>query len=311
MKILYFFLFLSPISIFAQEYVDLLKISYGQSFNNEFEGTSESTSVKSFDADLTFPVVLNEKNAFITGGFYSRNNLQLFPNGPFTSLHSTTLKLGVATTYNDTWSSTVVFLPKFSSDYVNSTEDDLYYGGVILVSYQKKERLKYRFGVFGTGQAFGFFTTPIIGLYYLSPDSKFEIDASIPVSADINYTFGITTLGVDYIGIGRSFRITENDSGVYADVASLDFSSYLQFNALEKSVLLRAKFGYSANTFEVYQDGDTIDLGLTSLTFGDDRTQLNPNINNGFFLKFEAIYRFDISEDSPVPPVSPVLDKQD
>ena len=303
MKKILFLLLILPGTIGAQDYVDLLRIGYGQTFNNDFEGTGESTFVKSFDADLTVPVVLNEKHAFITGAVYSRNNLQLFPDAAATSLHSTIVKFGLASTYNEKWSSTLVFLPKIASDYVNSSGEDFYFGGVGLLKYQKTEHLKYRFGLYASTEAFGIFTTPIIGWYYLSPNSKFEMDVSLPISADVNYTFGSTTLGFDYIGIGRSFRITENDTDVYADVSSLEFASYLQFNALEKSVLLRAKFGYSSSNYEIYRNGEEIDLGLSAFSFGDDRTQLNPNLSGGLFLRFEAIYRFNISEDSPAAPV--------
>lgn len=308
MKKIILLVVLLPFSIFAQDYVDLLKIGYGQTFNNDFEGTGESTFVKSFDVDLTVPVVLNKKHAFITGAIYSRNNLQLFPNAETTSLHSTIVKLGLASTYTEKWSSTLVLLPKIASDYVNSSREDFYFGGFALLKYQKNEHLKYRFGFYGSTEAFGFFTTPIVGWYYLSPNSKFEMDVSLPIAADVNYTFGITTLGFDYIGIGRSFRITENDSEVYADVSSLEFASYLQFNALEKSVLVRAKFGYSSNNYEIYEEGERIDLGLSAFSFGDNRTQLNPTLGGGLFLRFEAIYRFDISESSPI---SPVLDGEE
>lgn len=283
---------------FAQNYVDLVRIGYGQTFNNDFDGTDSSTYVKNFDADLTVPIVLNDQHAFITGAVYSRNNLQLFPDAEFTSLHSTIVKLGLASTYNEKWSSTLVLLPKIASDYVNSSSDDFYFGGLGLLKYQKTEHLKYRFGFYGSTEAFGFFTTPIIGWYYLSPNSKFEMDVSLPIAADVNYTFGITTVGFDYIGIGRSFRITENDADVYVDLASLEFASYLQFNALEKSVLLRAKFGYSSNNYEVYPNGQKIDLGLSAFSFGDDRTLLNPELGGGFFLKFEAIYRFNLAEET-------------
>ena len=68
-------------------------------------------------------------------------------------------------------------------------------------------------------------------------------------------------------------------------------------NTLKNSVLLRAKFGYSSNNYEVYDNHDTIDLGLTAFTFGDDRTQLNPDLNGGLFVRLEAIYRFHIEKD--------------
>ena len=284
-----------PALSFSQNYVDLLKIGYGETFNNDFEGTDESTSVQNFDADLTFPIVINDETALITGVVYSRNQLALAPNAERTSLHSTTLKLGFATTYDDIWSSTIVFLPKLASDYGDISGEDFYYGGLALLKKKKNEHLTLRFGIYGSTEAFGFFTTPIFGWYYLSPNTKFEMDVSLPIAADINYTFGDATVGVDYTGIGRSFRITENNADVYADVSSLEFASYLQYNAFNKSVLLRGKFGYSSNNYELYRNGETIELGLSAFSFGDDRTRLNPELNGSFFFRFEAIYRFTIA----------------
>ncbi|QNJ97380.1 DUF6268 family outer membrane beta-barrel protein [Constantimarinum furrinae] len=294
-QLLLFILF--PLFCQSQNYVDLFKLGYGQTINNEFVDAPGSTYVKSLEADLTFPVVLNERHALITGVAFSRNNLELSPAFDFTSLYSTTLKLGLASTYNNKWSSTIVLLPKIASDYKNISGDDFYIGGFALLKLKKKENLIYRFGLYGTSEAFGIFTTPIIGWYYLSDNGRFEMDMSLPIAADINYCLGITTIGLDYYGIGRSFNITEDGAApVYVDLSSLEFASYLQFNALQKSVLLRAKFGYSSNNYEVYEQGSKIDLGLSAFSFGDDRTQLNPDISGGFFLKFEAIYRFNISK---------------
>ena len=122
---------------------------------------------------------------------------------------------------------------------------------------------------------------------------------SLPISADVSYKLGITTVGMDYFGIGRSFNVHyENAPTVYADLSSLEFAGYLQFNALEESILLRAKLGYSSNNYEVYADGEKIDLGISAFSFGDDRTQLNPSLNGGMFFKMEAIYRFHIKEKS-------------
>ena len=297
MKKIFFILLFFPLFGNAQDYVDLLKIGFGQTFNNNFEDTESSTQVKSFEVDLTFPLILNEKNVLITGALFSRNNLQLFPNAEYISLYSTTIKLGLASTYSNKWSSTLVLLPKIASDYQNISGDDFYLGGFGVLKFQKKGNLIYRFGIYGSMEAFGFFSTPIIGWYYLSPNQKFEMDMSLPISADINYTSGNLTYGIDFIGIGRSFNINKEDASIYADLSSLEFSSYLQFNTFDKSVLLRAKFGYSSNDYEVYAQGEKIDLGLSAFSFGDDRNQLNPNINGGLFLKFEAIYRFHINSD--------------
>ncbi len=299
MKKLLLLFFLLPLFSSAQEYVDIFRIGYGQTFNNNFEAVNNDTNVKSFEVGFTFPVVINKNHALITGADFSSNNLQLFPNAEYTSLYSTNLKLGLASTWSEKWSTTIVLLPKIASDYKNISDDDFYFGGFALLKLKKNENLKYRFGIYATQEAFGLFTTPILGWYYLSPNKRFEMDMSLPISADVNYKLGITTLGIDYFGIGRSYNVHyKNLPTLYADLSSLEFAGYLQFNALEESVLLRAKVGYSSNNYEMYAEGEKIDLGVSAFSFGDERTQLNPSLNGGVFLKFEAIYRFNFKEKS-------------
>ena len=135
----------------------------------------------------------------------------------------------------------------------------------------------------------------LLGWYYLSKNQKFEMDMSLPIAADINYDVGFATIGIDYFGIGRSYKVhRDENAGNYVDLSSLEFVGYLQFNALQKSVLLRAKVGYASSDYEVYAVEDKIDLGVSAFSFGDNRELLNPEIAGGIFLKFEAIYRFNI-----------------
>ena len=298
MKKLLFLTLLFPLCISAQEYVDIFRIGYGQTLNNNFEGVDSNTNVESFEVGFTIPVVLNENHALITGADFSLNKVQLFPETEYSSLYSTNLKLGMASIWSEKWSSTIVLLPKIASDYKNITNNDFYFGGFALLKLKKNDNLKYRFGVYASQEAFGLFTTPILGWYYLSPNKRFEMDMSLPIAADVSYKFGLTTVGIDYFGIGRSYNVHyENAPTLYADLSSLEFAGYLQFNALQESVLLRAKVGYSSNDYEMYAEGDKMDLGVSAFSFGDDRTQLNHSINGGIFFKVEAIYRFHLKEE--------------
>lgn len=299
MKKILFALLLAPVVTFSQEYVDVFKIGYGQTFRNEFEGSDNTTNVITFESDLTLPLRLSDNQAVILGAAFSKNNLQLIPGTASKDLQSVTLKLGYSGNISSRWSSTLLFLPKIASDFTAVQGDDVYFGGLAIFKYHKSRFLKYRFGLYASTEAFGVFSTPIIGLYYRSPNTQFEMDLSLPISADINYTFNWLTLGVDYFGIGRSFRLYDESevSTTYVDLSSLEFASYLQVNLFDKSVLLRSKLGYASSEFEVYPNDQTIDLGLSALSIGDDRTQLNPDISGGFFFRFEALYRFDLSSD--------------
>lgn len=288
-------MFLLPVYSIAQEYVDVLKISYNNALNASFENSNSSTDIETFKVDFTYPIILNKKNAIITGVDFRSNFLQLFPETEQTNLYSTTLKLGLSTSHSDVWSSTFVLLPKIASNYKKISGNDFYLGGFTLLKYKKNENLKYKIGLYASTEAFGLFTTPIIGVYYLSTNQRFEIDASLPISADANYSFGIATLGINYYAAARSFNVNEeNSTPIYVEQSPIEFSSYVQFNALQKRVLLCAKVGYTSNNYEVYANNDDLGFRLSAFSFGDNRVQLNPELNGGMFLQFEAVYRFHI-----------------
>ena len=308
-KLLLALLFI-PTLVISQNYIDLFTVGSSRNFNNEFDGTDKTTDIQSLDIDLTIPFVIDDNHAIVTGVIYSSNNLRLAPNnfegngpfyGPFaekTTLYNTVLKVGLNKTFSDKWSGTFIVLPKLASDYQDLSGEDFYIGGAALFSYQKNERLKYKFGWYAMGQAFGLFTTPIIGFYYISADEKLEMNVSIPVSADINYKVGPKAkVGFNYYAIGRSFDIhKENAMNTYLDYVALEFTGYLQYGFMDNSILLRAKAGFAPNTAELYANDDKVDFRVSAFDFGDNRTQLNPDLSGSLFAKLEAVYRFDLSE---------------
>lgn len=299
-KKLVFLLLFAGCSLRAQNYVDVFKLSYGKSFNNSFEGTGSDTDINYFDLNITYPVVLSEKYALVTGLDLVSSKLQLLPNAEKTSLYSTTLQLGLNTNHSEKWSSTVVLLPKFASDFNPLEWSDFLFGGYVVAKMKRSENLSYKFGLYASDEQFGIFATPIIGWYYMSPSNKFEMDVSLPIAVDVNYKLGVFTVGVDYFGIGRSYNINESGQGaLYVQQGALDFAGYLQWNGFDNSVLIRAKAGYTSNDFELYADGERYDFGLAPVRFGDDRVRLNPDIGGGFFARIEAIYRFNLTNDSP------------
>lgn len=310
MKRLILLLFFIPAVLTSQNYIDLFKIAYSQNFNNEFEDTQSTTDIHSIDVDLTIPFVINDDNAIVTGVLYSQNNLSLAPGfhgdeAPFygllsekTTLYNTILKLGLATNFNEKWSGTFVVLPKLASDYQDISGEDFYVGGAAILKFQKNENLKYRFGVYAMQQAFGLFTTPLLGFYYLSPDEKLEMNVMLPISVNVNYRLGDTRkVGFDYYAIGRSFDIhMENGLYRYVDYVALEFTGYVEQGFMDNSILLRLKGGYVANSAEVYAKDDQIDFRVSAFDFGDERTQLSPDLSDSLFAKLEAVYRFDLSK---------------
>ncbi|OIQ37802.1 MAG: hypothetical protein BM563_07585 [Bacteroidetes bacterium MedPE-SWsnd-G1] len=291
-KLLILSVFLPFFSI-AQEYADILKVGYSYAPNVKFKNYDEQTDVNSFEANLTLPIVLNDKHALITGIDFNSSRLLLSPEyNQSTTLYNTLLKIGLATTHSEKWSTTFVLLPKIASDYKSISSDDFYFGGYATAKFIKSENLSYRFGFYTSTEAFGLFATPIFGAYYKSPNTKFEVDASLPIKADVNYSVGKTKIGFDYFGIGRSYNISqETNTPVYIEQSPLEFSTYFEYGIHDNSILLRAKLGYSNNNYEVYEQGDELDFRLSAFSFGDDRIQLNPDILGSVFFKLQVVYR--------------------
>ena len=300
MKQFIFFIVFFPITSIAQDYVDVFKFGYSYTDQAKFKDTNENTSINVFNASVTFPIELSSKHVFLTGIDLSSHNLWLSPEyRQPTTLYNTLFKVGLATTFSEKWSSTFVLLPKIASDYKTISGDDFNFGVYAIAKLKKSEYFKFRFGLYASTELFGVFATPIIGAYYLSPNKHFEIDASLPITAAVNYHFERVSLGFDYFAIGRSYNISqETSTSVYVDQRPIEASTYIQFGLAENSILLRAKLGYSSNTNEVYAQGDQLNYRISAFSFGDDRTQLNSDILGSVFLKFEAIYRIHLKKNN-------------
>ncbi|EIA08491.1 DUF6268 family outer membrane beta-barrel protein [Flavobacterium frigoris] len=297
-KIIQLLFLLLPFLCNSQEYIDLFSVNYGKSQKTTFENSAIDTNISTFQTNLTLPVVLNEKYTAITGINFSSYNLQLFADSNNNHLYSTNLRAGLRVGHSEHWSGIYLFLPKVASDYINLSTEDIYLGGLALLKYKRDENFGYSFGLYASSEAFGLSMTPLFGLYYHSPDQRFETSFLLPNDADINYSLAEKTkIGLDFLGHGNSYKVTtDNMRSNYVQNNSIDLSSYIQQALFNKKILLRLKMGYSLNNFKVYPMDQKIDLQILALKFGDNRSILFENKSNTILLKVEAIYRFDLSK---------------
>lgn len=282
-----------PFFCLSQEYVDIIKINYGNSINTTFKNTNSQTTISTFTTNLIVPIVVDNNNIFITGIDYSSNHLQLFPEANFNTLYSTTLKLGWTYNYSKHSQSTFIFLPKLASEYKNVSIKDMYWGAYFISKFKKHERFNIRIGAYASTEAFGLFTTPILGFYYLSANNKLEIDASLPITAKLNYSIKTSKVGIDFFALGRSYKITNHN---YVEQSPIEFSTYYQIPIFNSGFWLKAKVGYATNSFKVYDQNDQLDFKVSAFNFGKNRTQLNPSLKGSPFIRIEAFYQFTISK---------------
>jgi len=280
---------------FPQNHFDILSFTYTNTTANNFEISDAQTTVEELALELNLPIVLSEKSILLTGLTANRSMVDLDADMPSTSLKVLGLNFGINTTINDSWSSTFMAFTRVASDKIKLTNDNLQIGFLSLYTHKKRADLKFRYGLYANTEIYGLIVVPIIGLYYVSPNKKFEADLNLPIIGDINYRINAKTwVGMRFDGLGTTYNLSNQSygpNGAYVSKTSNELVSYLRFK-LGKSIYLNTKVGYAiSRNYRVFDSGDKIDLALSSIYFGDNRTQLNEGFNDGPIFKMELVYR--------------------
>ncbi len=291
--IILYFTFLLANFCLAQDYVDLAKFYYGSTPANSFDSIEGNTSVEEFGADITLPIKLNDNNAIITGFMLEQIKVKLHPLANAQTISTVNLKVGFNKTHSEKLSGTYMLLPKLSSDFKSLSDKDFQLGALVLMKYKKNESLKYNFGIYYNQELFGPFFVPLFGLYYKSPNKKFETNITLPIWADMNYQLvNWLNVGTNFTAGVRSYNLSENNA--YVVKKTNEIFGYLQFNT-SKTLLIQTKIGYTiGRSYRIYNGNDKTDLGISAFRFGDNRTVLNPDFSDGLIFRVRLLYRFNI-----------------
>lgn len=288
--------------VLSQSYIDLARLSYAITPNNDFDNGEEGTPINEWNLQIDLPLVLTEKSVLIAGFLGNSLNVGLDPSLPDGSqLYSLGMRLGINQVHSETWSATYLLIPKFSSDFSEGFSDGFQLGVAALFTKTRSKRLKYTFGLFTNTEEYGQLVVPLLGGYYLSQDSRFEATLLLPSVADINYSIGPKIkIGMNFDGLGATYVLHDpNYSRAYVTKGSNELFGYLRF-PLTSSVLLNVKTGYSIfRSYKVFDREDKVDISLASVYIGDNRTVLNTGFKDNFIFKFDLIYRFNL-EKKPV-----------
>ncbi|MFN8115137.1 MAG: DUF6268 family outer membrane beta-barrel protein [Bacteroidia bacterium] len=285
---------------FSQNYVDVLKVSASTTPNNTFDSSSTKTKLNELMVDLTVPVKINEDFSVLTGVIYEDIQTKLFADGIVKNFGSTSVKLGFNKRLTEKWSTTVVALPKIASDYNSFNSRDFQMGGIALFKYKKRDNLNFKTGLYYNSELFGPFFVPMLGMYYQSPNKKFEANILLPLQADINYqVLKFMNVGVNFNGQIRSYHlnnVTDANPNTYVTKSTNELFAYLKFN-ITKNISLQTKVGQSfARSFKVYDTNDQVNFGLPLTFVGNKRDQLNSNFSNGLIFQATLIYRISLEK---------------
>ena len=280
---------------FSQDYFDIAKFTYTNTPPNNFSTSNGQTTVEEIGLELNFPIPINNKTILLTGLFSNRTRVKLDAKMSHTNLYVVGLNIGVNTIFNEQWSATFMNYSKLASDKITFSKKNLQAALLTLVTNKKRDDLKYNYGFYANTEKFGLLVVPIFGVYYVSPNKKFEVNLNLPIMADLNYKLRNNIwLGMKFDGLGTTYHINESiysSSGAYVSKISNEIFGYLMFQ-LNNSLNINTKVGYAVRrNYEVYDANDKVKLTLGPFYFGDDRTRLNEGFENGVIFKVELLYR--------------------
>ena len=286
--------------IVSQNYIDILKVNGATTSVNKFDTSSSTTKINEIGADLTVPIKINQNTSLLSGVIYENIQTKLFEDGNYVSLSSVTLKVGMNKVFSEKWSGTAVLLPKLASDFIRVGQKDFQMGGIALMKFKKSSNVNYKFGLYYNSELFGPFFVPMIGLYYLSPNKKFETNIMLPLQADVNYKIiPFMNIGFNFNGQIRSYHVTDITPTQHSDYVARstnEFFAYLKFN-VSKSLSIQTKVGQSVGrSYKVYADNDKVNFGLPATFIGPKRQQLNTNFSNGQIFQVTLLYRFNLDK---------------
>lgn len=296
LKLLFAF-FLCINFIYSQDYVDIVKLSVNNATLGNIEDDYE-TSVNNTNFELYYPKQLSEKFVLLMGLTAENTRLNLTQGTKRTSLTMTRLNLGFKYQHSEKWSGTYVLLPKIASDFDNIGSNDFQIGALAILDYQYNESSKIKFGLYSSTENHGATLTPIVGLWHRSKDSKFYINATLPIRMDANYALTKNfSVGSDLLTSIKSYNLSEFNSNAYVQEESIRFAFYAALGLMENSIILRGKIGFDTTDYGVYDSNEKV--GVQVLTFPlstDKRTRGNAEFDSALYLGFDAIYRFDLTK---------------
>lgn len=299
-KIKLFMLFgLFTVSVSAQDYVDIFKLSLNNATLGNLDNDYE-TSVNNLNMEVYYPKKLSEKTVLLTGFTVENTRLNFSEGAERTSLTMTRLNLGMKYQHSEKWSGTYVFLPKIASDFDNIGSNDFQFGGLAVLDYQYNETSKVKFGLYASSENHGSTITPLIGIWHRSKDSKFYINATLPIRMDANYALSDKfSVGADLLTSIKSYDLDGINSDLYTQEESIRFALYAALGLMDNSIILRGKVGFDTTDYGVYNSNEKV--GAQVLTFPlstDKRNRLNSEFDSSLYVGFDAIYRFDLTKET-------------
>lgn len=288
-------LFVASSSLFAQDFIDILKVTYnGPTLGND--DNENETEIDNTLVEFYFPVPVSSKASVIAGFTYENTRLGLNFSSARTNLIMTRLNLGVKYDHGNKWSGTYVVLPKLASDFFESDGNNFQIGGLALFEKRYSSKYVLKFGTYVSSENFGTIITPLVGLWYKSKNKKFTVNATLPIRSDATYAISKAfSVGANLVTSVKSYNLSASNSQFYAQEESIRFALFAGYAFLDNTLFVRGKVGLDTTDYGLYRQGDTVGTQVLTIQLGgDERNRLNSEFATAAFVGVDLVYRLGL-----------------
>ncbi|MCD4683646.1 MAG: DUF6268 family outer membrane beta-barrel protein [Bacteroidales bacterium] len=288
-------LFLSE--LYPQKTFTIAEVNYMLSPSNSYVQKDTTSDAHFISGFVNVPIVISEKSTLLTG---IRGNVWKVSYSPEQVWHETYYSLGLTLGYNHKFnekkSFLFILLPRLNSDYKNINSNALQLGFFTTYSKRSSEKFLWKVGMYFNMEFFGPFVVPLFGLNWdVAP--KLNITGDLPIYAKIRYKIHDNfSTGVGYIALVSSYRLRGEFNDAYTSRYAIEPYAFAEVKFL-KQVYFTGKFGYTmGRKYPVYAKDDRLDWQLSFIKFGENRTQLNPEIQDNFFFELGLAFKVEVSD---------------
>ena len=278
-------------NVLGQQYVDLLNIQHSQSIGKVDAVSLSKTSFTESTIDLLIPIQLDSSRAIITGAVGERTYFNDRTGNPIL-VYGLMLKAGMNIKHGKNWSGSYILLPRIASDKIEFNSKRFQLGGLILMKRIYSEAFNFKFGVYSNSEYFSPFIVPVAGFYFQK--NRWEMNVTMPISADLNYTVkkNLLAVGFRYDGFARSY-FRYNTANRYIEKANNELGLYARLNFKEWNFRIMAGHSLWRKLGE-FDSGDKADLALPSFKIGNNRNPIYESALDELLVKFSFTYRLAI-----------------
>lgn len=290
-------LLLSAMFSNAQQTFTIADVNYMLSPNNSYVQKDTTSNAHFYSGFVTAPILINEKATFLAGIRGNSWKVKYSPELTWPeTYYSFGLSLGYNYKFNENKSFLFILLPRLNSDYRYINSNALQLGLFTTYSKRSSEKFLWKVGVYFSTEFFGPFVVPLFGLNW-DATSKLNIKGDLPIYAKIKYNVGNSfSTGLGYIALVSSYRLTGEFDDAYTSRYAIEPYAFAEVKFL-KQLYFSAKFGYTmGRKYPVYEKDDRLDWQLSFVKFGDDRTQINPEIQDNFFIELGFAFKVEVGD---------------